>query len=444
MKNRKKVFRMFSVTDFKSQEYKLKEMAAEGWILVESKGLYDVYEKSEPEDLDYCISLFQPDLIIDYPDQEKRETYLEFCEDSGWQYVCNNNVYYVYNKPVEADITPIHTDPQEEYKSIKNAFIKGEGIMLLLLLLQFFQLYTNFKYLRYSNILYRGSFFTLFNPIVLILMLSVMLIPSLGFFIRNHKNKKENTPLVYKSYKKALRRQRIQTINLLLYTIYFIAMMSSFGGSRPFRIVLAVIIPLIITSMLTGLYLWKVKKIKHSRKTNLIILIVLFFTMWIGSVTVIFMTVGMGTLDLERDQYDMPEVNIITFEDLGITAQFEPEVRDENEGFLIPLTFEYRSEAEYEEERIFLDVIYVEMRFDIGVSWFVDLVIKNSIEYERDVEFSVDDMIIRNDLVDQAYYLDVNHAQVLLVKDKIVYMITYNGIIDDVTLDKMIRSVYYQ
>lgn len=128
----------------------------------------------EPCELTFSVNVFQPDWPIDHPDTKHRKSYRELCEDSGWKYATYDSRYYVYYKDAQSEAIPIHTDPQEEYKTITKAFLKGEAFIVLILLIQIFQFIMNIRILNYSNFISNGGLFMFLNPMLMSLTLKYL------------------------------------------------------------------------------------------------------------------------------------------------------------------------------------------------------------------------------------------------------------------------------
>ncbi len=170
-RRKKKVLNIIAITDYKVLEERYSKMAAEGWVLEKMSGSRDVFVQSEPKDLDYSVTVFQPFTALDYQDQEKGETYREFCEDSGWTFVHSNQRYHVYCKPAGTEATPIHTNSLDEYQTVRKAFMKSEIVFPFLILLQLPTLIMNFRNLDYMSLIRPGMFVSRFAPLLFIVFL---------------------------------------------------------------------------------------------------------------------------------------------------------------------------------------------------------------------------------------------------------------------------------
>lgn len=439
-KKSKKKLRMVYTSELKLLGKRYKDMAKDGWMIEKVTGAFDRFVECEPQELDFSVSLFQPELPIDYPNKEKHDTYQEFCEDSGWKYICHNNLFYVYSKPKGSDVVPIHTDSKSEFNSLFKSFLKTEAMMFLLLLIQVFQLFMNSKYLTYRDFLDSQLLFNLVTPLVLSMMLIVVLTPSLKFILRNYFRVKKGESVIYDSIKSIIRNNRIRLGAMILSFIYLAITFGNmiFKGIPTFIFVTVVLIHMVMWAVGYLFYL-KVKKIKHSRLVNGLILVVLFIVVWIGSVVTIFTVVG-NHVGYERPLFELPDVAILTYEDLGYDYAFEPEVEEVESTIFVPLSFNYSARHEDGENYTYLSVEYIETRS----KWIQEMMIPFIFDYEwrHDDESPLDvseSSIDHNDV--RLYRLRDDQSRVLLINDNLIYVVTMSEPIEGELLDKVIGGL---
>ena len=93
MKNRKTVFRLFTVAQWEKEQAFLRKEHSKGWKLerVNFLTLYH-FRRCEPEDVVYQLD-FNPEGI------SHREEYLQMFRDCGWEHVLDNVGYSYFRKP---------------------------------------------------------------------------------------------------------------------------------------------------------------------------------------------------------------------------------------------------------------------------------------------------------------------------------------------------------
>ena len=440
IKKTKKKLRMVYTSELKLLENRYEDMAKKGWMIEKVTGTFDKFVETESADLDFSVTLFQPDLGIDYPDTEKRATYREFCEDSGWKYICHNNLFFVYAKPKNSDVISIHTDPKSEFSSLYKSFLKTEAMLIILLLIQVFQLSMHLNHLTYRDFINSQLLFNFVTPLVLGMMLIVVITPSMRFIIKNYFRVRKGKEILYDSLKKIKRNNYIRSTTMIICAIYLAL---TFGNlifkGVPTSILVTVILTQIIMWSVFGLFFLKVKKIKHSRTVNTLILIVLFFVVWIGSIVAIFTIVGSQT-DYERPVYELPEMEVLTFKDLNYDYPFEPEVEYVDSSVFVPLSFDYLVSYGEGDNYTYLNVEYIETQFDWIKEMMIPLIFKYEWRHSDESPLDVEESLLNSEDV-RIYKLREDQSRILLIEDHLIYIVTMNEPIVGELLDNVIGGL---
>ena len=92
MKNIKREFRWFSITDYEKEAAYLRRRHKEGWKFknVTLPGIY-TFEKCDPQDVIYQLD-YNPDSV------KNQEEYVQMFEDCGWEYLLNFAGYTYFRK----------------------------------------------------------------------------------------------------------------------------------------------------------------------------------------------------------------------------------------------------------------------------------------------------------------------------------------------------------
>ena len=116
--------RMFRYNNYKSMEEKLSNMAERGWFLDNVGSFFWTFRKDKPRRLTYDISFFPDGADIDYYRTEEQETFLEYCEDSGWKLVGTDGKVHVFATDVE-DPIPVENDEQLKLENLHRCMKKN-------------------------------------------------------------------------------------------------------------------------------------------------------------------------------------------------------------------------------------------------------------------------------------------------------------------------------
>jgi len=127
--NIKRLFRMYTISDYDKEESFLREQHRAGYELVKFKmpGFY-YFKKCEPEDMIYQLDYSAEVAKID------KENYLQVFRDSNWEYLFDVNGWSYFKKPANAEDKnlSIFTDSQSKLELIRKVFM---GRMLPLIVI---------------------------------------------------------------------------------------------------------------------------------------------------------------------------------------------------------------------------------------------------------------------------------------------------------------------
>ena len=112
---------LFKEHECKAVEQYLEEMALKGWILEDISLKFFIFKKSKPKKLKFTVDIFT-DL--------KAGEYIEYCEASGWNYICETNNYLIFCTEND-DITPIQTDEDILLNKLSNSMLKNISAQII-------------------------------------------------------------------------------------------------------------------------------------------------------------------------------------------------------------------------------------------------------------------------------------------------------------------------
>lgn len=424
----KKKLTLTMTPEIKLLAEKYEEMARNGWLVEKVRGAFDHYVKVEPMDLDFSVTMYEAEGIPD----EKHKDYQAYCEASGWQYVTHNDLYHVYAKPKALDGVPIHTDPETEYKSILKVFMRTEFMTLVLALLHFGILGMQLDTFTYRDIIFSRFNLSILAPVVTGLLLLLLVLPSIRFMIHNYIRLKRGKDIKYDSLKRMHLNQAVRNVVIVLgVSLLLMMLLSAFMGKTSIWHLA------LLSGVLVGVYVvFYLLHIKHSRKENLLMSVVVNVAVCVGSVIIIFSVMG-SHLGEKQDKFSLPETRIITFEDLGYDYPSEPDVDRIDSTFLAPLSFSYTLDYHSNEMDAYMRVEYIEVRYQ----WVKDILIPLLYQYEGhyDGEIIPITQLAEGDI--DVYQLTNDQEALLVIKDLELFKVRYNDPIEEELLNHLIESL---
>ena len=176
MSNTKRMFRFFTIADYKEEEKFLSEQHSQGWEIshISIPGIY-TFKRCEKED--YIYQLDFPDL----GNNSKRD-YVRMFEDCGWEYLFDFVQFsYFRIKKDDHKEQSIFTDDESKIEMIDKIFKRR---MLPIMIIFFAVLVPNMTY----SINFDSSVSVVLSVIFLLLMvLYIVLITSCGFKLKKLK-----------------------------------------------------------------------------------------------------------------------------------------------------------------------------------------------------------------------------------------------------------------
>ena len=99
MKNKKTLFRFFTLFEYEEEEAFLEEQHKNGWKIISYKlpGFYK-FEKCEPEDMTYRIDFTNEN-------GSKNPEYRQMFADNGWEFLWSVNGFSIFRKPLATNNT---------------------------------------------------------------------------------------------------------------------------------------------------------------------------------------------------------------------------------------------------------------------------------------------------------------------------------------------------
>lgn len=178
MKDRKAVFKYFTIMDYEKEQEYLGRMHAEGWRFtgITFPGIYH-FERCAPEDVVYQLDYNQEGIA-------HKEEYVQMFQDCGWEYLMDYVGYSYFRRPADQmnRNEGIFCDDSSRLDMMQRVF-KGRMIPLLII---FFAVIIPQLFIQY---LQRGPIGLLFISYMVLFLIYVMIFISFGVKYYKFRNR---------------------------------------------------------------------------------------------------------------------------------------------------------------------------------------------------------------------------------------------------------------
>ncbi|MFT5873786.1 MAG: hypothetical protein ACI8WT_002737 [Clostridium sp.] len=303
------------------EEY-LEKMAEKGWLLKSTKRGFFKFRKIETRKIKYSVDILNKVSFFDHKDSDVSLEYRQYCEASGWTYICEDGVVQIFYTEDDKDIISIHTDEEEKFKVVFKDSSKSVYSQMYLIL---FMIFIMFVQLSKDT---EFSLATNMGISILILMFSVILTNFIGiinFYIWVIKAKgrlKENKLIHYNRYKHVKRKNILIIAYYLILTLIFLVVFvfDIPGNSKLYIIMALIIIVPMISVILSGNCIKKfIDRKNYSKDANMGIYVGGKLVSLLGSlvISIILSYVIIGSIPY-KEQSEVPKDKArLTFTDFG-------------------------------------------------------------------------------------------------------------------------------
>lgn len=446
--NIKKIRRMTSITEYKTNEEFLEKQAMEGWLLYEiKKGAYK-FKKIEPKELTFNVSLFYHTTPFDYPDNEKEKDYRVLCEESGWKFCTSNELYQIFYRHKDTEAIPIHTDAQEEYKIIKNVFMKTEFISMISLFFLGIIGIVNWRGFNYEYLLSNSMLFSLISPIFIFIIVGTIHIPTILWLVRNKKNVKNGKELIFITNRRRVIHSRILWSLIGIYFVLLIcSLINTITSSSIGVIIVIALFPMFIAFGIAKIYKKRVRTKKNTRKNNIIFFVVMIIVTIIAVEGILMMMLGVFAGESFMKTTDKVEkLAALQLSDFGTMDKPERSRVHKQSSIFVPISFMYYETIgrKAEENEIYsVRTEYMECRNEKVAAYIFDQYMKKQkdrqieeieeyrsygdekIAKEKEERIKKEISSISNELwnIDKGYYLTLNKSKVIILDDNKIYIL---------------------
>ncbi|WP_297130177.1 DUF2812 domain-containing protein [Terrisporobacter sp.] len=227
----------------------LEEKALQGWLLDEIIFGFFIFKKAEPRKYKFAVDIFT-DVKVDRFTDSRTIEYREFCEASGWNYVCETNKYLIFATEDE-NIVPIQTDEEIILKKVSKSMILNIFSYMILASSVIYNIYNGFfnrdlvnieeVYGNYYIFLLTSFCITLIGPIIDIVRSSL-------WYFKYKKALKLGEDIKYPTLKEFKIRMAYYDIIMYMLVILIISLILDLSDSQAIiyigLITFAIIIPI--------------------------------------------------------------------------------------------------------------------------------------------------------------------------------------------------------
>ncbi|MEG2195479.1 MAG: DUF2812 domain-containing protein [Terrisporobacter sp.] len=215
MKERKKLTELifFRENECKAMEEYLAEKAAQGWMLEEINLGFFSFKKVQPTYCRFAVDIF---------DDLNFAEYREYCEASGWNYLCCTGRYLIFTT-VDENTIPIQTDEELVLKKIRKS-IMAYLLLTIMLVLNFINIIR--KGFIMGEVYKTENLFILILVLIFTSFLVTEVITDTSWYVKIQINIKSGSKIRYKT----LKSLKIKNIYMKLYMYAFIIVLISSAG----------------------------------------------------------------------------------------------------------------------------------------------------------------------------------------------------------------------
>jgi len=420
-RNRKKVFKLHSIVEYKNLESYFEKMALKGWMLKEIKKGFYIFNKVEPVALDFSVSIFYESGPFDFPDDESKKTLVEFCEDSGWHHCTGTQMYQVFYKEKGKEVLPIHTEPEEEYRYIKKNVMKTELYLLPMILMFLGMGYLNINLLDYEDIFSNAAMISRIWPFCIALLFTLTVYSPIVWLVKNRINLNQNRKLMYFTD----RHIKIKyTLYYGLTGVYLILLgMMFFDSFSSIGLTILPLLLLLFLPMIAAVFVMKrFKRVKRDRLKNMMMYLVVSFGALILSIGGLIFFISSDSTDLFSGK--LKEEPVLELSDFGDYEVYDTHLFKSHSVFT-PVYIQYYETIDRNDKTSDvrnIETVYIECINAKVAQYVFENTLKDRLKYKA-MDYQLVEIPVSLWSVDEGYYLHMAKNKLVLRKNNTVIMI---------------------
>lgn len=316
-KKKKWVIFNFLPYEYESLEEYLEKMAFKGWVLEDISRCYLKFKKSNPKKLRYSVDILDSISFLDGKDTDRALEYREYCNEAGWDFVCESEKIQIYCSEENSERINIHTDEIEKFNIIRKASLKYILIKIITAVLLLFSQYISTigsndgHFLASPLALGSLTFVVIFSVYEII-----SLITFITFIIKGKKAISSNKSLSY-DFKAIVLIKRViyNILSLVLIIALIVFVMQS--GLNYFKLLIIVIVIAIVSN-----YILSFIKNKNYKNRKIIIPIVYIVLSLVIIIIIINMVIiNVFTKGYKHNEKMLESVPHLVLEDFNDTSK---------------------------------------------------------------------------------------------------------------------------
>ncbi|WP_073298663.1 DUF2812 domain-containing protein [Atopostipes suicloacalis] len=331
-----------NIDNYPIVEAHLEDMASNGWLIHKIfAGTIFIYKRIEAEELDFSISPYEIETAFTRKTKVDLEEFHTVSKNVGWDYATKSYDLHVYFKPKESKAVPIHTDEEEEFKTLEfiaKKYLRAQYILLPFLI---FLSWWNIGSII-NNIHSMKNGYTQIASLLIpfAFLISIIHIIDLKKFLKKNRKNTENGDHLEFRYSnqwinKALySASYIIFLSLIVYSLYSIVSLKN-------TTLLIGFLPVVIGFSLGTLSRIIIKPIRKGlgfKVTGFIVTLILAFIIG-GRINIS----NFNFLSQSQDVIDPDNYKVLTYDSFSSENPETKKRSSKNASFLIPSSYDYTS-----------------------------------------------------------------------------------------------------
>ena len=190
----KKVIRYGFISSYKNLAMYFKKMAIKGYMISDVSTGEHFFDKVNPKDLDFEVTIFNEYDLLIYGDREK---YIKKMKKNGWKYVLKNDKMIVFCKPSGKDVLCHYVKDRQQYEMVKSVWNRDRSNRMRILAVALLLFLTSIYDFEFPVIYISNNFMKVINLLAVFLVLTPIICKTPYWIWKNKDNISEGKELYH-------------------------------------------------------------------------------------------------------------------------------------------------------------------------------------------------------------------------------------------------------
>lgn len=190
----KKVIRYGFISSYKNLAMYFKKMASKGYMISDVSRSEHFFDKVNPKDLDFQVTIFNEYDLLIYGDREK---HIKKMKKNGWKYVLKNDKMIVFCKPSGKDVLCHSDNDKQQYEMVKSIWNRDRSNRMRILAGALLLFLTNIYDFEFPLIYISNNFMKIITLLAAFLVLSPIICKTPYWIWKNKENISEGKELYH-------------------------------------------------------------------------------------------------------------------------------------------------------------------------------------------------------------------------------------------------------